>query len=88
VEIARARRPLPRQTRRRLHALAETPFFVDSKSTRLVQLADLLAYAFYRGYTAGDWEWADRVTPTLVGANPCRLVHLTNDDACACPVCA
>jgi hypothetical protein len=45
VEVARARRPLPRQSARRLHALVETPFFVDSKSTSLVQLAELLAYS-------------------------------------------
>jgi hypothetical protein len=43
VALARAKRPIPTQRRQRLYALAETPFFVDSKSTRLVQVADILA---------------------------------------------
>jgi hypothetical protein len=87
VQIARARRPRPQQTTQRLYALAETPFFVDSRSTRLVQLADLVAYSFYRGYAASDWSWAEPVVPTLVAANPCRLVHFTADQSCSCPAC-
>ena len=34
--------------------LAETPLFVDSKASRLVQLADHVAYAVFRRYNAGD----------------------------------
>jgi hypothetical protein len=87
VDFARARRPFPRQQRRRLHALAETPFFVDSKATRLVQIADILAYAFYRGYSANDWSWAEDLGPALVDANPSRLVHFTADKQCKCLAC-
>ena len=33
---------------------AEVPVFLDSKATRLIQLADLVAYAVFRKYEAGD----------------------------------
>jgi hypothetical protein len=38
----------------RLHNFAEVPLFLDSKMSRLIQLADLIAYAIYRNYEAGD----------------------------------
>lgn len=88
VQIARARFRFPRQDWRRLYSLAETPFFVDSKSTRLVQLADLLAYSFYRGFSANDWDWANEVVPTLRAADPSQFVHLTSDKKCGCAACA
>lgn len=88
VQVARARFPYPRQDWRRLYSLAETPFFVDSKSTRLVQLADLLAYSFYRGFTADDWDWANEVIPTLRAADPPQFAHLTSDKNCRCVGCA
>jgi hypothetical protein len=34
--------------------LAEVPVFMDSKASRLIQLADLIAYAVYRNFQAGD----------------------------------
>lgn len=34
--------------------LAEVPLFLDSKASRLIQLADLVAYAIYRHYQHGD----------------------------------
>lgn len=71
--------------RRRLYALAETPFFVDSQTTRLMQLADLVAYAAYRAYNADDWRWAATLMPGLL--DPPRLMHFTNDQACGCPAC-
>jgi hypothetical protein len=87
-QLARQQFRRPRQERRRLYALAETPFFVDSVSTRLMQLSDLVAYAFYRGYSAGDWDWANVLVPEVISANPKRLVHLTSEKACSCPACA
>lgn len=42
-----------------LRNLADTPFFVDSKSSRLVQLADHVAYATFRRYQAGDSQYFD-----------------------------
>jgi hypothetical protein len=88
VHLARQQFRRPRQEKRRLYALAETPFFVDSLSTRLMQLSDLVAYAFYRGYSAGDWDWANGLILEVIAANPKRLVHLTGEKECSCPACA
>jgi hypothetical protein len=42
----------------RLRNFAEVPLFADSKSTRLIQLADSVAYWIYRRYAAHDlWGW-------------------------------
>jgi len=87
VELARARDRRPRQDERRLYALCETPFFVDSRSTRLMQMADLIAYSFYRGYQAGDWSWA-QVLETALGRDHGQLLHLTKNQTCPCPACA
>lgn len=38
---------------------AEVPLFLDSKASRLIQLADLVAYAFYRSYEFGDHQFLD-----------------------------
>ncbi len=43
----------------RLHNLADVPFFVDSKASRLVQYADLVAYALWRHYEKQDSEFFD-----------------------------
>ena len=37
-----------------LRNMAEVPVFVDSQATRLIQLADLVAYALFRKYEQGD----------------------------------
>ncbi len=37
-----------------LRNLAEVPMFVDSRATRLIQLADLIAYAMFRNYERND----------------------------------
>jgi Protein of unknown function (DUF3800) len=39
-----------------LRNLAEVPFFMDSKSSRLLQLADLVTYAIFRKFAFGDDE--------------------------------
>jgi hypothetical protein len=33
---------------------AEVPVFLDSKASRLIQLADLVAYSLFRNYESGD----------------------------------
>ena len=38
----------------KLRNMAEVPLFVDSKATRLIQLADLVAYALFRKYEKKD----------------------------------
>ncbi len=88
VELARTRFKRPRQDPRRLYALAETPFFVDSQSTRLMQIADLVAHAFYRAYNAGDDAFAASCLPALMDQTPPRIVHFTSDANCQCSACA
>lgn len=85
VEAARSR-PRGRRDRRRLHALVEPPFFIDSASTRLMQLADLVCYALYRAYNVDDWLLADHVHPCMRGDQGV-LIHLADRDGCTCVAC-
>jgi hypothetical protein len=39
--------------------LVDTPMFVDSRASRLVQLADHVAHAVYRRFNAGDAQYFD-----------------------------
>jgi hypothetical protein len=38
---------------------AEVPVFLDSKASRLIQLADLVAYAIFRNFEHKDPRWFD-----------------------------
>ncbi|PTY03629.1 DUF3800 domain-containing protein [Verrucomicrobia bacterium LW23] len=42
-----------------LRNLSEVPVFLDSKASRLIQLADLIAYAIYRKWSANDSQFYD-----------------------------
>jgi len=42
-----------------LRNLAEVPLFLDSKASRLIQLADLVAYAVFRHFERGDSQFYD-----------------------------
>ena len=73
-----------------LRNLAEVPMFVDSQATRLIQLADLLAWAVWRRYEYGDTRYLDRIVRrfdrTKSGLH--GLVHLTAArEDCMCPAC-
>ena len=52
-----------------------------------MQLADMVAHAFYRAYNVGDWRWADSLRPAVCGADENRLMHFTKA-TCSCPACA
>jgi len=41
--------------------LADTPLFVDSRASRVIQLADHVAYAVFRRYQYGDTQYLDRI---------------------------
>ena len=41
--------------------LADTPLFVDSRVSRVIQLADHVAYAVFRRYQSGDAQYFDRI---------------------------
>jgi len=70
--------------------IAETPLFVDSSLTLMVQLADLSAYATRRFFDNNETDLFDRIYPrfdrkpdgTLVG-----LRHFTGKRPCVCRVC-
>jgi hypothetical protein len=83
--LARAKKSRPQQDPRSLYAVVEVPLFVDSHLTRLMQLADLVAHAFYRGHSANDWAWANSAMGAF--SEPARLMHFTSDKSCGCPAC-
>ena len=72
----------------RVEHVIETPMFVDSQLTSMVQLADLCAYSLRRYLENSEtelfdlvFERADRVGDTSVGVR-----HFTNP-GCACKIC-
>ena len=69
--------------------IIETPMFVDSQLTGMVQLSDLCAYALRRYLENSEtelfnlvFERADRIGSTVVGVR-----HFT-EPTCACEICA
>lgn len=69
--------------------LAEVPLFVDSKASRLVQLADLVAYATFRKYEHQDGRFFDALIPKFDsdGGVIHGLVHRRGRTDCFCPAC-
>lgn len=73
-----------------LRNLAEVPLFVDSMASRLIQLADLLAWAVWRRYEHRDTRYFDRVVRRFdaEGGVIHGLVHFkTPQEDCHCPAC-
>ena len=73
-----------------LRNLAEVPMFVDSRATRLVQLADLLAWAVWRRYEKQDTRYFDRIVNRFdkSGGVLHGLVHYSGSQTdCMCPAC-
>jgi len=70
--------------------MAEVPLFVDSKASRLVQLADLVAFALWRRYEHQDGRFFDPIVKCFDsdGGVLHGLVHYRqkNQD-CFCPAC-
>ena len=69
--------------------VGETPLFVDSELTSMVQLADLCAYAIRRFFDKGEADLINRIAPRfdrrkdkLVGVR-----HFTRADSCSCSIC-
>ncbi len=74
----------------KLHNLAEVPLFVDSKATRMVQAADLVAYALRRHYEKKDSKYFDIIKAKFdsVGGTIHGLTHRTAPrSGCPCPCC-
>ena len=66
----------------------ETPMFVDSQLTSMVQLADLCAYAIRRYLENSETELFDMVFQRAdrIGATSVGIRHFTKPD-CACKIC-
>lgn len=73
-----------------LRSLADVPLFVDSKATRMVQYADMVAYALRRYYINKEPEYFSIIANQFDrdGGVIHGLVHYTpQNSGCPCPVC-
>lgn len=73
-----------------LNNIAEVPLFVDSKATRLIQYADLVAHSFRRYIELGDASRFDLIRHAFdkVGGTVHGLVHeIPPDQICGCWAC-
>lgn len=73
-----------------LKHITDTPFFVDSKASRLVQIADHVAYAVFRRYHCGDAQYLDIVAHRFDQQDNVYhgLVHKRlGSNTCTCPAC-
>ena len=73
-----------------LRNIADTPFFVDSRASRLVQIADHIAYSVFRRYNAGDAQYFDIIASRFDEADGVihGLVHKHSAYmTCTCPAC-
>jgi hypothetical protein len=73
-----------------IHRIIETPLFVDSTLTSLVQIADLCAYATRRFFENGESELFNLIFPRFEKAGGGRVVgirHYTGANHCDCMVC-
>jgi len=74
----------------KLRNLAEVPLFVDSRMSRIIQLADLAAWATWRRYERGDTGYFDRIVSRFdtEGGVIHGLVHYKpREEQCHCPAC-
>lgn len=70
--------------------VVEAPLFIDSRATRLIQLADHVAYAVFRRYEASDGNYFDPVLHKFDSEEGKihGLLHLPqNVDGCMCQAC-
>jgi hypothetical protein len=70
--------------------LADIPMFVNSRASRVVQLADHVAYAVFRRYQASDTSYFDIIGPKFdaVDGRIHGLSHKqSGDPGCMCPAC-
>ncbi len=70
--------------------LADTPFFVNSKASRIVQIADHVAYAVFRRYNASYTQYFDIIAAKFDSAD--GIIHglahkQTIIPNCMCPAC-
>lgn len=73
-----------------LRSLCEVPLFVDSKASRIIQLADHIAYALFRRYSQDDINYYNCIEDRFdqyegVIQGLVHKQHYTN--SCTCPAC-
>ncbi|MCX7600058.1 MAG: DUF3800 domain-containing protein [Armatimonadetes bacterium] len=76
----------------RIRQFAEVPLFADSKATRLLQVADFVAYALYRRYEHRDTRFLDLIQDRFdkdpaTGKLHGLYHHTTSWRTCPCPGC-
>lgn len=75
----------------KLKHMSDVPLFTDSKATRNLQLADLVAHALFRRYERSDTRWLDQIITKFDTASDGSihgLVHMaTNRHNCQCHAC-
>jgi Protein of unknown function (DUF3800) len=69
--------------------IIEVPMFLDSKSSRLIQLADHIAYATFRRYQADDLTYFNVIQDRYDtdGETIHGLSHKQQSLRCTCPAC-
>jgi len=74
----------------RVDRIIETPLFVDSSLTSMVQMADLCAYATRRYFENRETDLFDRISVRFDQANQkvVGIRHYVGSKACPCRVCA
>lgn len=72
-----------------IRTLADVPFFLPAKNTRLLQLADFCANAIYSRYNSGLTRDFDIIAPRFdrEQGRIHGLAHLTRDYECQCMAC-
>jgi hypothetical protein len=72
-----------------LRTLAEVPLFVDSRASRMIQMADLVAWATFRKYEFSDGRFFDPLIPFFDadGGVVHGLLHYRSEETCYCPAC-
>jgi hypothetical protein len=74
-----------------IHNIADIPFFVNSRASRLIQLADAIAYSVFRRYNSGDSQYLDIIVSKFDQSEGILhgLVHKQlATETCWCPACA
>jgi hypothetical protein len=74
----------------RLRNFADVPFFADSRASRMLQLADFVAWSTFRRYERGVTNYFDQIVGRFDSEGPRihGLVHRIRDSSgCFCPIC-
>lgn len=73
-----------------LYNLTDVPFFVNSRATRMIQYADMVAYAVRRYYENGDDTFFEKIARSFDaegGVIHGLTHHIPVTSACGCLVC-